>query len=117
VGLQQFLDPSGQHFALVKDSGQRAGQARDDQRCRVGAGNDHGLFVERGEDVFDQALGHPRCLWPHQADQSSSTGLADLGRQAESLQQGEYGRVLDARAKDRAGAARESPRRTVHRPP
>jgi hypothetical protein len=64
VGLQQFLDPPGQQLALVKDRGQRSGQARDDQRARLGPGNADGLLVQGGEDVLDQPLGHPRRLRP-----------------------------------------------------
>lgn len=63
MGLQQFLDPPGQQFPLVKDGGQGAGQARDDQRGSLSAGHHHGLLVQCS-DVLDQALGHPRGLRP-----------------------------------------------------
>lgn len=98
MGLQQFLDPGREEFALVEHGLQRAGQAGDDQRGSVGAGNDDGLLVERGEDVLDQAPGHPRCLRPYQADQLSASGLADLGRGTELVQQSQDGRVLHSRA-------------------
>ncbi|GAA3892981.1 hypothetical protein GCM10022207_71010 [Streptomyces lannensis] len=64
VSLQEFLDPPGQEFALVKDGGQRLGQARDDQSGCLGARNGDGLLVQGGEDVVDQPLGHPRRLRP-----------------------------------------------------
>jgi hypothetical protein len=56
VGLQQFLDPVGEDFALIEDGGQGGGKAGDDQGRCLRAGNDDGLLVERVEDVVDQAL-------------------------------------------------------------
>lgn len=64
VSLQQFLDPPGQQLALVKDSSQGSGQARDDQSGCLGARNGDGLLVQSGEDLLDQSLGHPRGLRP-----------------------------------------------------
>ncbi len=100
VGLQQFLDPPGQELALVEDGGERAGQARDDQSGRFGAGNHHGLLVQRGEYVLDQPLGHPRRFRPQQRDQPPAACLSDLGRGTEPLQHGQDSRVLQPRAQD-----------------
>jgi hypothetical protein len=58
AGFQKFLDSGGEEFALVQNGGERAGEAGDDERGRVGAGDDDGLFVECGEDVVDEAFGH-----------------------------------------------------------
>ncbi|GHB55643.1 hypothetical protein GCM10010347_27020 [Streptomyces cirratus] len=97
---QLFLDPRGEEFALVKHGLERAGEARDDQGGRVRTRDDDGLFVQRGEDVLDQSLGHPQGLRPYQRDQPASPGLADLGRGPEPLQEHQDGRVLDPRAED-----------------
>ncbi|GAA3030604.1 hypothetical protein GCM10010448_10720 [Streptomyces glomeratus] len=80
VDVRQFLDPPGQELALVKDGSERGGQARDDERGRVGARDRHGLLVQRGEDVLDEPLGHPRRFRPQQRDQPASAILADLCR-------------------------------------
>lgn len=97
VSLQQFLDSGGQDFALVEDGAEGSGEAGHDEPGRVGAGNDDGLFVQGGEDVFDQALGHSRGLRTYEGDQPSAPGLAYLGRGSEPFQQHQDGRVLDAR--------------------
>jgi hypothetical protein len=62
---------------------------------KYGARDDEG-----GEDVLDQALGHPGCLGPDQGDQAAAPGGADQGRGAVSLQDGQDCGVLDARAQD-----------------
>ncbi|KMS85621.1 hypothetical protein ACZ91_41390 [Streptomyces regensis] len=100
MSLQKFFDPCSEEFALVKDGPEGTGETGDDQRGRVGARDDDGLFVECGEDVLHQPLGHPRCLRPYQGDQSSLSGFADLGRGTELLQQPEHGRVLNPWAQD-----------------
>lgn len=98
--LQQFLDPPGEEFALVEDGLERDGQARDDQRGGVGAGGHHGLFVQRGENLLDQALGRAGCLRPQQRDQPPAACLAYRGGGPEPFQQGQDGRELQSRAQD-----------------
>lgn len=98
VSLQQLLDPGGREFALVEDGAEGSGEPEHDERCRVSAGNDHGLLIQSGEDVLNQTLGHPRGLRTYECDQPSASGLADLGRGSESFQQRQDGRVLDARS-------------------
>lgn len=98
MGIQQFLDPGGQEFALVEDGAEGSGEAGHDECSRIGAGNDDGLLVQSGEDVLDQALGHPRGLRTYEGDQPSASGFAYLGRGSEPFQQHQDGRVLDARA-------------------
>ncbi len=84
-------------FALVQQCGEVLCELGDDHCGRVGARDHDGLLVERGEDVLDQPLGHPRGLRPQQRDQSAPAGLADRLGRAELFQQREDGRVLDAR--------------------
>jgi hypothetical protein len=86
-------DPCSEEFALIKDRLEGTGEAADDQRGRVGARDDDGLFVECGEDVLRQSFGRPRCLRPYQGDQSAPSGFADLGRGTELIQQPEHGRA------------------------
>lgn len=96
VGLQKVGDLPFQGGALREVGAQLGGEAGHDG----GARDDDGLLVEGGEDVLDQALCHSRCLGPDQSDQAATSGFADQGRGAVSLQDGEDGRVLDARAQD-----------------
>ncbi|SED87948.1 hypothetical protein SAMN05428954_1234 [Streptomyces sp. 2112.3] len=97
MGLQQFLDPRGDEFSLVEHCLEQAGEAGDDQCGRVRAGNDHGLLVQRGEDVLDQPFGHARCLRADQVHQPSVSGLVDLGRGTELVERLEHRWVLHSR--------------------
>ncbi|BFO16801.1 hypothetical protein SHKM778_31890 [Streptomyces sp. KM77-8] len=75
VRLQQFLDPDGKEFALVKHGGERGGQAGDDQRRSVGAGHDDALLVERVEDVRDESIRQARCPGLQHGYQPSPAGF------------------------------------------
>lgn len=75
-----FLDPLGQQLALIEHGGERSGQTQDDQRGRFGPRNSHGLLVQRGEDLLDKPLGHPRRLRPQEPDQPPTARLAYLCR-------------------------------------
>ncbi len=52
--------------------------------------SDHGLFVEGGEDVLDQALEHARGHGPGDAEKAAASGLSQGGRGIEPLQQGQH---------------------------
>jgi hypothetical protein len=100
VGLQQNCDLPFQGGALRQVCPWLAGEAGHDGGGGSGARDDDGLLVEGGEDVVDQALGHSGCFGPDQGDQAAASGFADQGRGAVALQDGEHGRVLDARSQD-----------------
>lgn len=76
AGLQQFIDPRGDEFPLVKQCLERIGEAGD------------------------QSLGRPRCLRADQVHQPPASGLADPGRRTELLEKLEHGRALHSRARD-----------------
>ncbi len=94
--LQQFLDPCGEAFALVKHCLERAGEAGSDQ-CG-GARDEDGLLIQCRRDFPDQPLGHTRCLGTDQGREPTASGPAHLGGRAELVEEPEHGRVLDGPA-------------------
>lgn len=61
--------------ALFVDGGEGAGQGRDHDIEGAGPGHDDGLFVQRGEDVVGQSLGHAGRLGPDHFDESAASGF------------------------------------------
>ncbi len=69
------------------DRGERGGQGRDhDVEC-AGSRDHDGLFVEGVEDVVDQPLGHPRCFWADELDESVAAGFPQGGQGSVSLEE------------------------------
>jgi hypothetical protein len=76
VGIEHLLDLNSDLGSLLQNLAQAVGQAGQDRLGGAGAGDDDGLFGERGHDPVDQAVAHARGVFGRDRLQFAAAGFA-----------------------------------------
>lgn len=79
VCIKHPLDLAGDLVTLAEDVAEAVGQPREDLLGRGGARNGHGLLVQGGQDLLDEASAHPRGVLGGDLGEFAAAGLAQPG--------------------------------------